>query len=82
MKTLAHEVSSVLKKAAGVEALGSALVAVQAELSGKKFQRKRTKAHEVRAPFQLELVEPEVFGRWQGRRERKGISLSFLQIVC
>ncbi|CAN7995062.1 unnamed protein product, partial [Ixodes hexagonus] len=62
LKALAQEVSSVLKKAAGVEALGSALVAVQAQLSGKKFQRKRTKAHEA-------VSNPEASARKRMRRQ-------------
>ncbi|KAH9380281.1 hypothetical protein HPB48_000614 [Haemaphysalis longicornis] len=47
MKQLANEVSGVVKKAAGVEAFGAALVALQGKLSGKKMKRKHDKALEM-----------------------------------
>ncbi|KAK8782799.1 hypothetical protein V5799_015864 [Amblyomma americanum] len=47
MKQLANEVTGVVKKAAGVEAFGAALVALQGNLAGKKLKRKRDKALEM-----------------------------------
>ncbi|KAL1433656.1 hypothetical protein MTO96_012479 [Rhipicephalus appendiculatus] len=47
MKQMANEATAVIKKAAGVEAFGAALVALQGKLAGKKLKRKRDKALEV-----------------------------------
>lgn len=46
LKSLAKEVTAILKKVAGAETFSSTLVKLQAELSGKKLKRKRDKAIE------------------------------------
>lgn len=47
MKQMANEATAIIKKAAGVEAFGAALVALQGKLAGKKLKRKRDRALEV-----------------------------------
>ncbi|XP_049511319.1 small subunit processome component 20 homolog [Dermacentor silvarum] len=71
MKQMANEATAVIKKAAGVEAFGAALVALQGKLAGKKLNRKREKALEMvrnpeagaRKKMKLQLRKKEALKR-------------------
>ncbi|XP_075529751.1 small subunit processome component 20 homolog [Dermacentor variabilis] len=71
MKQMANEATTVIKKAAGVEAFGAALVALQGKLAGKKLNRKREKALEMvrnpeagaRKKIKLQLRKKEALKR-------------------